>query len=242
MTQSLYADLPEGCYPPLPPAKGGVFLREGDKGAKCLTHWNDVHGYLDQLPSHAIPGQKALIAGDYTVFVWQDKQWVELPDESAHVKACIERGNFCALKINYIDVPDVSLEAGITFGGKNRREWTIGNWIAHLGGRINKDGYLEFGSIYAFNMMLAQMLRADFKGGEENIRITIDGGTDAMKAAMAMLVAGSLGEKHTTPGKHLTELIDKVNNEPVDLNSIAEQTRIIGETDIIIDVLPSLRR
>lgn len=242
MTDERYKDLPEGCHPPLPPYRGAIFLREGNRETRYLTSWNNIHEYLDQLPGNAIPGQKALIAGDHTIWVWQESQWVELPDESAYVKDCIKRGHFNAMDINYIKVPDVSLEAGITFGGKNRREWTIGNWISHLGGRINKDGYLEFGSIYAFNMMLAQMLRADFKGGEENIRITIDGGTDSMKAAVAMLVAGSLGDKHFTPGQNLSALMDKVNNKPVDLTSIAEQARAIGETEVIIDILPALRR
>lgn len=242
MIDERYKDLPEGCHPPLPPYKGAIFLREGSSEAKCLTHWNDIHEYLDQLPMRAIPGQKALIADDHTVWVWRNELWTELMDESAHVKSCIKRGSFSALDINYIDVPNPSEEAGIVYGGENRREWTLGNWIAHLGGRINDKGYLEFGSVYAFNMMLLQMIRADFKGKGDNMRVTVDGGSDDMKVAVASLLIGTVDDSNCKAGPNLTALVDKVNARSTDLVSIDRLKNSIMHTDITIDVLPPLRR
>jgi hypothetical protein len=228
-------------YPPLAPYKGGIFLNENGKGATCLVAWQLVFDYIADLPMTAIPGTKSLVLPK-DVWVWRNDRW-EMDDEgTAHVKRFSDSESFNPLSVNIIDIPDPSVEAGICYGGENRREWTIGNWISHLGGRINERGYLEFGSIYAFNMMLAQMLRADFKEKEDKMRITIDGGSESMKVAMSMLLAGSLGDNNFTPGPHLQKLIDESQARPVNLDAIVQQARQFEQMDIIIDVLPPLRR
>lgn len=242
MKDSRYSDLPKGYYPSLPPAKGGIFLREVNKEAVSLVVWNHVFEATHQLPSEAIPNERAFISLAQVVYVWKDGMWYEDKEAKHHIDRCVQAGNFSVLDFNFIDVTDPSEEAGITFGCKDRRNWTLGNWIAHLGGRINKDGYLEFGSVYAFNTMLKQMLRADFKGKDGEMRITIDGGDDAMKVAVASLMAGVLSNADYTPGQNLSALIEKVNARSVDLNAVKEQIcNAAGDTEIVIDVLPSSR-
>jgi len=244
MKDSLYSDLPEGCYPPLPPAKGGIFLREGNKEAVPLVSWNHVFEATHQLPSKAIPNERAFIALAHVVYVWKDRMWHEDKEAKQHIDRCVLAGNFNVLDINYIDVPDPSEEAGITYSSKDRREWTIGNWIAHLGGRINNAGYLEFGSIYAFNMMITQMRRADYKGSEEKMRITIDGGDNNMKVALASMLLGSMvgADCNCNTGSNLNELVDQVNVRSTDADALDRLASSIKDTEVIVDVLPLLRR
>lgn len=242
MKDSLYSDLPEGCHPPLPIAKGGIFLREGSKEAVELVVWNHVFETTHQLPSEAIPGERAFIAIAHVVYVWKDNMWCEDKDAKPHIDRCVLAGNFNVMDFNYITVSSASEEAGIAFSSKERREWTIGNWIAHLGGRINNAGYLEFGSVYAFNMMLRQMIRADFKGSEEKMRVTVDGGGDNMKVALASMLLGSINKANCKPGDNLAELVTQVNARSTDADAVERLLRSIEDVEVTIDVLPSLRR
>lgn len=228
-------------YPPLPPYKGAIFLREGNDDAKCIAHWNDIHDHVDMLSLHAIPGQTALILHTNTIYAWRDNLWCELVDESTHVRECIKRGNFNVRGQNYIDIPDRSKEIGIEPGKGDRRDWTLGNWIDHLGGRVNDRGYLEFGSVYAFDMMLRQMIRADFKGKEDKIRVTIDGGDDEMKVTIASLMIAAIDGDFCKIGDNLKEVLDRVNERGTNLDQIMAVSQRAAQAEITIDVLPRLR-
>ncbi|QZA70885.1 hypothetical protein AH06_109 [Erwinia phage AH06] len=225
------------CRPPLPPYKGGIFLREGKQEAEALIVWHHVMSTTWELSADAIPGECALLVPDHQIWAFHDNLWSQDLLGTEHVARCRRTGEFNALGVNYIDIPNPTEEAGIVFGGEDRREWTIGNWIAHLGGRINGAGYLEFGSVYAFHAMLVQMLRADFKG-EEELRVTIDGGDDSMKVVVAMLLGSAMGEGEYTPGPNLLALKAKLDQLPGGLDKIKERVSRLGDTQVIIDTLP----
>lgn len=105
--------------------------------------------------------------------------------------------------------------AGIEFSSKPRNEWTMGNWIAHVGGGIRSDQFVVFGSVMAVDTMVRQIIRNVMGVKKEGINLTLSGGTEVQRGVLAAAIAGQLEGIPVKSGYNLKAYINKQNKEPL---------------------------
>lgn len=105
---------------------------------------------------------------------------------------------------------------GIDFSSKPREEWTMGNWIAHVGGGIRSDDCVVFGSVMAVDMMIKQIIKQKLKevareADSGPLRCVMQGGTHDERLMMWAHVNGMIEGVETKSAEYLQSVIDKLN-------------------------------
>lgn len=113
--------------------------------------------------------------------------------------------------------------SGLDFSSKPRNEWTMGNWIAHVGGSIRSDHFVVFGSVMAVDMMVRQIIRNVLGLKKEGVNISLSGGTEKQRLMLATAITGALEPLTVNPGYNLKKFVD---NQAENMLSF-EQTVVI---------------
>ena len=113
--------------------------------------------------------------------------------------------------------------SGLDFSSKPRNEWTMGNWIAHVGGSIRSDHFVVFGSVMAVDMMVRQIIRNVLGLKKEGINVSLSGGTEKQRLMVATAITGALEPLTVNPGYNLKKYVDEQNKDMLSL----EQTIVI---------------
>lgn len=98
--------------------------------------------------------------------------------------------------------------SGLDFSSKPRNEWTMGNWIAHVGGSIRSDHFVVFGSVMAVDMMVRQIIRNVLGMKKEGVNISLSGGTEKQRLMLATAITGALEPITVNPGYNLKKFVD----------------------------------
>lgn len=98
--------------------------------------------------------------------------------------------------------------SGLDFSSKPRNEWTMGNWIAHVGGSIRSDHFVVFGSVMAVDMMVRQINRNVLGLKKEGVNISLSGGTEKQRLMLATAITGALEPLTINPGYNLKKFVD----------------------------------
>lgn len=98
--------------------------------------------------------------------------------------------------------------SGLDFSSKPRNEWTMGNWIAHVGGSIRSDHFVVFGSVMAVDMMVRQIIRNVLGLKKEGVNISLSGGTEKQRLMLATAITGALEPLTINPGYNLKKFVD----------------------------------
>lgn len=117
--------------------------------------------------------------------------------------------------------------AGIEFSSKPREEWTIGNWIAHVGGSIRSDHFVVFGSVMAVDMMIQQIIKNVLGVKKEGISLSLRGGTELQRMMLATAITGALEPITVNPGYNLKKFIE----------AQGENTLTLEQTVVIMDAI-----
>lgn len=117
--------------------------------------------------------------------------------------------------------------AGIEHSSKPRSEWTMGNWIAHVGGDIRSDHFVVFGSVMAVDMMVRQIIRNVLGLKKEGVNISLSGGTEKQRLMLATAITGALEPITVNPGYNLKKFVD----------SQAENMLSFEQTVVIMDAI-----
>lgn len=104
--------------------------------------------------------------------------------------------------------PDVPAVEGIDFSSKPRNEWTMGNWIAHVGGGIRSDHCVVFGSVMAVDAMVTQIIKNVLGVKKEGISLSVRGGTELQRMLLATAITGAIEPITVNPGYNLKKFID----------------------------------
>ncbi|QXO10041.1 hypothetical protein pEaSNUABM37_00080 [Erwinia phage pEa_SNUABM_37] len=104
--------------------------------------------------------------------------------------------------------PTTPAVEGLDFSSKPRNEWTMGNWIAHVGGSIRSDHFVTFGSVMAVDMMVQQILKNVLGVKKEGISLSLRGGTEMQRLMLATAITGAIEPITVNPGYNLKKFIE----------------------------------
>lgn len=177
-----------------------------------------------ELPPHANSGERALVDREL-VYVYENDKWVFDVVDTYGLSTIQQEEQRVEL---ITSTPDPV--AGIDFSSKPRKEWTIGNWIAHVGGGIRSDHFVVFGSVMVVDMMVKQILKTHLKHPNDDEldgkpRITVTGGTELQRTTLAAAITGALQPIPVKPGPILQQLNNGGSN--IELNP--EQFMVVME-------------
>lgn len=117
--------------------------------------------------------------------------------------------------------------AGIERSANPRNKWTMGNWIAHVGGDIRSDHFVVFGSVMAVDSMVRQIIRNVLGMKKQGVNIALSGGTEAQRLMLATAITGALEPITINPGHNLKKYIE----------GQADNTLSFEQTVVIMDAV-----
>lgn len=202
----------------------GKLVQHFDDGDESIMVWQYEGSTRFELPPYANSGDRALVDGEL-IYIFENDKWT-FDVSDTHTLSFIRA-----------EEPNVELitrstdpVAGIDFSSKPRKEWTIGNWIAHVGGGIRSDHFVVFGSVMVVDMMVKQILKTHLKHPNDDEldgkpRITVTGGTELQRTTLAAAITGALQPIPVKPGPILQQLNNGGSN--IELNP--EQFMVVME-------------
>lgn len=182
-------------------------------GNKELIAWQYSGNTRFELPDMgAGEGDTALVDNEL-VYTYLDGKWV-FDAIATYTLYTIQQEENNVELINTAPDP----VAGIEFSSKPRDEWSMGNWIAHVGGGIRSDHCVVFGSVMAVDAMIKQIFtsikKSDHLKREAGpLTVKLTGGTQYQRFVVAMDVAGGLNNMNVTSGPGLAETIALENGK-----------------------------
>lgn len=181
----------------------GKLVQHHKDGDKDLMLWQYEGTTRFELPERAVVGEKALVDGEL-IYTFEDDKWVFNVTDT-YVLSSVQKEETDVELITSAADP----VAGIDFSSKPRNEWTMGNWIAHVGGSIRSDHFVVFGSVMAVDMMVRQIIRNVLGVKKEGINLSFSGGTEQQRALLATTIAGIMHPLPINPGYNLQKYIDQ---------------------------------
>ncbi|AUG85889.1 hypothetical protein FDJ23_gp101 [Erwinia phage vB_EamM_Desertfox] len=219
----------------LPAFKGMLGEQVKGFGASQLTGWHIVVADPTDLPKGVQEGLSALV-GRSSIFTYLGARWVFDSIGTGYLQRT--RMVIDPDTVNIEQIEDRSAQHGIVRGSEDRREWNLGNWVAHLGGRINRDSYLEFGSLYALDQMINQMHKLMFRTKDDELKIHIVGGSPDDQKVIALLIGGVLDDYDVTPSTSLGKLIEEASVNPPSMDSLNDTADHSLRLKIEINIVP----
>lgn len=200
----------------------GQLVQHDETGDVTLLGWNYTGTTRFELPVDGVnEGELALVDSEL-IYQWQSGKWVF--------------DNLNTYSLYMLQQEEANLElitgapdpvAGIDFSSKPRNEWTMGNWIAHVGGSIRSDHFVVFGSVMAVDMMIQQIIKNVLGVKKEGISLSLRGGTELQRMMLATAITGALEPITVNPGYNLKKFIE----------TQGENTLTFEQTVVIMDAI-----
>lgn len=185
---------------------------EGPNAAEIISSWNYAARTKFELRDVGASDWDSALVDNELVYTYKEGQWhFDLKGTAVLAKLMLKEG----VELTGNDLDPV---AGIEFSSKPRDEWTMGNWIAHVGGGIRSDHCVVFGSVMAVDAMIKQIFtsikKSDHLKREAGpLTVKLTGGTQYQRFVVAMDVAGGLNNMNVTSGPGLAETIALENGK-----------------------------
>lgn len=122
-----------------------------------------------------------------------------------------------------------------------RKEWTIQNWMAHVGAGIRSDHCIVFGSVMAVDTMVRGILNTVAEAHAEAkeagpLTLTLSGGTELQRTLVGTTIAGQLAPLPVKTGENLAKLYQRMDHT----GGLGEEEFLVvmeavGKTGITID-------
>lgn len=181
----------------------GKLVEHSKSGDKDLMIWQYTATTRFELPETLVEdGARALVDNEL-IYTYQNGKWSFSPSDT-YVLFSVQQEE---TNVELITGAPNPVE-GIDFSSKPRNEWTIGNWIAHVGGGIRSDRFVVFGSVMAVDMMVRQIIRNVLGLKKEGVNISLSGGTEKQRLMLATAITGALEPLTVNPGYNLKKFVD----------------------------------
>lgn len=181
----------------------GKLVQHRKTGDEDLLTWQYTGTTRFELPVDQVEeGSRALVDNEL-IYMYQDGKW-SFNASDTYVLFNVQQEE---TNVEFITGAPNPVE-GIDFSSKPRNEWTIGNWIAHVGGSIRSDHFVVFGSVMAVDMMVRQIIRNVLGLKKEGVNISLSGGTEKQRLMLATAITGALEPITVKPGHNLKKFVD----------------------------------
>ena len=200
----------------------GKLVQHHKTGDEDLLTWQYTGTTRFELPVDQIEeGSRALVDNEL-IYVYRAGKW-EFNAPETYTLSMLQQEE---TNVELITGSPNPVE-GIDFSSKPRNEWTMGNWIAHVGGSIRSDHFVVFGSVMAVDMMVRQIIRNVLGMKKEGVNISLSGGTEKQRLMLATAITGALEPITVNPGYNLKKFVD----------SQAENMLSFEQTVVIMDAI-----
>lgn len=192
--------------------KHATYPITSDECVKTVVGWHYEVPDRHVLPDCGMCEDDYALVDDELIYQCRDRKWV----------FDLEQTKVFHQYRNHPHVVKTSIKAdpvaGIEFSSKPRDEWSMGNWIAHVGGGIRSDHCVVFGSVMAVDAMIKQIIntikKSDHLKREAGpLTVKLTGGTQYQRFVVAMDIAGGLNSMNVTSGPGLAETIALENGK-----------------------------
>lgn len=196
----------------------GKLVEHSKDGDKDLMVWQYTATTRFELPEALVEDGACALVDNELIYTYQNGKWSFNPSDTYVLFSVQQEEN----NVELITGAPNPVE-GIDFSSKPRNEWTMGNWIAHVGGSIRSDHFVVFGSVMAVDMMVRQIIRNVLGLKKEGVNISLSGGTEKQRLMLATAITGALEPLTVNPGYNLKKFVD---NQAENMLSF-EQTVVI---------------
>lgn len=185
---------------------------KGLNSAEIISSWNYAARTKFELPEVGASDWDTALIDNELVYTYKEGKWhFDLKGTAALAE--LKTRDDVEFTGN-----DIGPVAGIEFSSAPRSEWSMGNWIAHVGGGIRSDHCVVFGSVMAVDAMIKQIIttikKSDHLKREAGpLTVKLTGGTQYQRFVVAMDIAGGLNSMNVTSGPGLAETIALENGK-----------------------------
>lgn len=200
----------------------GKLVEHSKNGDKDLMVWQYTATTRFELPETLVEDGASALVDNELIYTYQNGKWsFNAPETYVLFSVQQEETN-----VELITGAPNPVE-GIDFSSKPRNEWTMGNWIAHVGGSIRSDHFVVFGSVMAVDMMIQQIIKNVLGVKKEGISLSLRGGTELQRMMLATVITGALEPITVNQGYNLKKFIE----------AQGENTLTLEQTIVIMDAI-----